>query len=464
MKLRYLLATCFVAQLCDAHSKTTFIPRSIATDQVFELALTNFNVHKNCAQPEFDIKPFFQTTVGHNLTKFFLMNNQCSLSLSENGTGNVDSLWLRLISAPGTFYQSTITMKPQRRTYGAVFTFYSYLSCLCECLWFGVNTAVVHAQHKLGFVECGSKNPGTLTGFQNAYQAFTNPAWCAGKFYCGALNDTRLDDIQAKFGYDAWRNDEEWIAPYILLTIPTGKKIRSGHIFEPIVGSRHASFGVGINADIELCACDDQSLDLMIDANYRYVFAANECRVFDLKNSDWSRFMQVVTPQAPANAVPGINYFTQNVKVTPGSTAQLWAALHGRSCAWHAEVGYNLWWRATEKIKFDCCNTLCDVGIFYYRALCSQDTASTATICEGVLPPNPVTPDASFISLTLNDLDVCSAKNDSVLTNKVYGSVAREWECSRRSYIVGLNVSYEFFTGFKAANQVAVWLDLAVLY
>jgi len=447
------------------NSKTTFIPRSISTDQVFELDQTNYYFHQNNETKTtlFSLKPFYQTSCHpQKNARFFLVHNKQCITIQENGTGDVGSLWLNLIAAPPANYQSNLTIKPRRQTAGFIFTFYSYLPCLTEKLWFGLNTALVHAHHALHMSSMASPYPGTVLGFANTIQALTNPAWSAGKFYSCPRNRTGLDDIQLKLGYDILQKNAVAGALYLIGTIPTGKKIQSHYIFEPIVGSRHGSLGAGFNAQADIHPCNEAALSWLVDANYRYVFSAQERRSFDLKNGDWSRYLQVVTPDEILNSLPGINYFTRTVPITPGSTLQLWTALHYATCQWHIEAGYNFWFRAKEKIHGLCCNKSLGVGIFDLNFSCKPpaNSASTATISQGASGANAVVKDAQFTPVTFNDFALCSAENSHAITNKFYASIAHEWLTLR----AGLHGSYEFSTSNNALNQAAFWLELTTTF
>ena len=65
----------------------------------------------------------------------------------------------------------------------------------------------------------------------------------------------------------------------------------------------------------------DKSLSFDCDVAWRYLFNRSEMRSFDLYDRQWSRYMPVFATQAAAAAdtvTPGINTFTQKMKVQPG--------------------------------------------------------------------------------------------------------------------------------------------------
>lgn len=267
-----------------------------------------------------------------------------------------------------------------------------------------------------------------------------------------------MDDIQLKLGYDVVDQDDMYVAPYVVATIPTGVRPRSKYLFEPLVGSKHGSLGLGLNADFSFC----NNLNFMMDAKYNYVFTSCERRSFDLKNGDWSRYLLVVTQAEPLFTYPGINSFTKKVYVTPGSTFQLWGALHYQCNAWQAELGYNLWVRGREKVRIKSCSvtlpcTTTAIGILDMIRICNPPatTASTAKISQSIVGSNLVVSDDEFTPTTINDFSICSATNVTAVSNTLYGSLGYQSECY--PLFLALNGSYELTKSCGAINQYAVW-------
>ena len=460
-KSTILIASMVCSSLGYATSKTMFIPRLITTDQVFELGLTNYQFHrnKNESTTKISVKPFYQNShAAHSLAKFFLPNKKTSVTLREDGTGDINPLWLNLISPAHTSYASTLSLKPKRTSTGAVLTWYSDLSSYVNHLWLGINTAIVHTKHNLHLQESNSANPGTLAGFTNACDAFNNSDWSAGRLSCCSQTLTRLDDIQIKIGYDCIDTNDVQISPYAVGTIPTGKRPKARYLFEPLVGSKHGSLGFGLNADFTLCS----NLSFMADAKYAYAFASSERRSFDLNNGDWSRYLLVVTQAEPFTTFPGINSFTKKVRVTPGNTFQLWSALHYQDTSWHYELGYNFWLRGKEKIRIKSCSIHAEcsqtpIGIFDMIRACnaSATTAHTAQISQSIVGTNLVVSDTQFTPTRIEDLNICSAANSRVLSNTLYGSCG--YQCASAPVLLALHGSYEFTNSYGAINQYALW-------
>jgi len=445
-------------------SHTFFAPRQITTDPTFELALTDYDIYHALDEKKFQLsfKPFYQqSTDEKKAATFFMPHNKCCAAIREDGTGNINPLWFNVIAPIGAQYNSILCFAPQRTTYGGVITFYANLHSFINGLWLLANTAIMGATHDIHVNECDKTATGSIPGFANMCDGFNNSDWCAGKINCcGKKTKAGLDDIQIKIGYDFDCPKIDHIALYGILTIPTGNRPTSHYLFEPLVGSKHVTLGVGLNTDYTICQHENSSWNILADLKYRYAFNAREKRSFDLcNNGDWSRYLLVATQDQPLDSLSGINYFTFPSQVTPRSTIDFWLALHHHYCKWDIEVGYDLWWRQKEQVKLDCCcnatfNT--PIGIYDMSGVCNPNatSASMATIAQSV---GTVVSDTTFVPLTISDLNRSSAAHPNVLTNKIYLAASRHYNTAYHSGIVGFGSSYEIAQNNSAFNQWAVW-------
>lgn len=446
-----------------ASSKSIFIPRSITTDSVYELALTQYDRYH--AAEEFNyhlyVKPFFMQSTKDQLASYFLPNGKCCITMKEDGTGDVNSLWFNLIAPTGESYSSTVCLNPVRKAYGAVLSFYAHF---CNNWWLGINSAAMRVNHNLHVCESNRTADGTCAGFKNACDGFNNPTWSAGKLPCCQQTRGGLDDIQCKLGYDYYTDDDRYSSLYLVATAPTGKKCVTNNVFEPLVGSRHGSFGVGLNGGTDWNLCDGDTVNLMLDVKYRYVFKAREKRSFDLsKNGDWSRYLLVVPSTQVLNSQPGVNVVTLPVQVTPGSTVDLWLGLHYQHRAWNFEVGYDFWYRQAEKICAPC-SIAPHFGI-QTLALCGDTltSASAATISQGAAGSNATVTDATFTAITMTDLNVNSGAQPRSLSSTIYGDIGYTAERDCYSLLFGLGASYEFGTK-NALRQWGIWYTQGVSF
>lgn len=460
---KIILIGLFLIHNCQASSKSFFRPRDVSTDSALELSLVNYHRYHSPSGGRFSfyVKPFFmKSTNNKDLARYFLPNTNTCVTLDESGHGNLDPLWFNLISPDGSFYTSTLSLAPERRVAGALFTLYAYIT---PAMWLGINTAAIEVTNNAHLCEANRTQEGTIPGFENAYQAFNNPAWCAGKISACNLKIGGLDDIQFKLGYDICRNDTGHTTLYAVATAPTGKRPNATYLFEPLVGSKNGSFGAGLNAEVGLCDFRDKSCAFIIDLKYRYIFGAIERRSFDLcNNGDWSRYLLVVTQDQLLDSQPGINLLTIPAHVTPRSIIDLWTAINIPVCDFNIEIGYDFWWRQAEKICKKC-PIAAGYGI-QTLALCSNiSSASTATICQAAQGGNATVTDTTFTAITDTDVNLNSAAHPQAHSQKLYLDLGYTFNDICSTPIIALAASYEF-KAKNALTQWAIWLTAGFSY
>lgn len=474
IKKNLLFLCMLVSCTQDLHtsSKSFFRPRDISTDSMLELSLTNYHRYHSLDDSledgdlkdrwfSFYAKPLFMQSTNHKkMARYFLPNNNACATLDESGNGTLDSLWFNLISPDGTFYNSNIFLAPERTVAGVLFTMYVNFT---KAIWLGINSAAVQVTNNIHLHEYRNQT-GTIPGFANAYNAFNNSAWCAGKISCADLKVGGLDDIQFKLGYDVFKLEDGHATIYLVATAPTGKRPNSEYLFEPLVGSKNGSVGVGLDLDAVAAEIRDYELSFMLDFKYRFIFPATERRSFDLcKNGQWSRYLLVVTPDQLLNSQPGINLLTIPVKVTPRSTIDLWAALNLPICNFNIEIGYDFWWRQAEKICKKC--PICPGYGIQTLALCGfpLSSASTANITQGASGSNATVTDTTFTYITDADLNLNSAAHPHALSQKLYIDFGYTIKRDCYSALLGLGAAYEFATK-NALDQWTVWITTGITF
>ncbi|MCL4361645.1 hypothetical protein M1446_04810 [Candidatus Dependentiae bacterium] len=468
-----LLVTLFLFQASlFAASKTVFVPRSTTRDSVLELSQANYFFYHNEARCDeeypwfyFFFNPFVQRSFNDkDLAKYFLKDNKSCLSIREDGLGDVNPEWLGLIAPAGSNFSSVFNVRPVRTAYGAYFNMYFDLCRFWEGLWLGIETAAMGVTHKLKpceTVTTGAENPvnnfGTIDNIRIFTDAINNPELCFGRFNKCKVSRGGLDDIQVKLGQNYFFREDDHIGLYLVANIPTGKMQRATYVFEPLVGSKHAGVGIGLNADFNLYGCDDHMLNWMFDLKYLYLFKANQLRLFDLcANGDWSRYLQVVqNSDTPMLTQPGTKFFTQCVKVTPKSEINFWTALHYEFCRYNFELGYNLWWRDCERVCQKCANPPVAIADLANFIACQGISASGANISQSVIGPNIAPTDSVFTNVGPFNIDSGTAPR--VLTHKLYASFAYDYLICSYPAMVGITTACEFATGRNKRNALEQW-------
>jgi len=460
-----LLVSIFNAlEATSCYPRSIFVPRQLSYNPIFENALMLDTKINETWDWIFSVKPIYTQSVGSKFKKYFTINHACSLNVQENGSGDIDSLWFNVISPTGTFYSSQLSFNPKRQTYGALLYFTAQLPCDFQI---AITTAVVTARNSMHICESGIENPGVCPCYATITQSFANGSRLFGRIN-GAKKKTGVDDVQVKLIYEACKNDCLYWDVYGLVGIPTGEGSKARNLFEPLVGSNHAQLGLGTDAQWNIMECDCWSWTLLGEAKYRYGFRATEDRSFDLKNNgQWSRYMLFVAASDPYNFYPAINNLTFPTKVTPRSSFDLYVATHADYNSWNFELGYDFWFRSAEKIALCCAQLPNGVGIADLKGIAVQApvSASSANISQGIAAgTNQMISDATFVPVTLSDINCRSGAAPRSISNSVYDSIG--YKCNYDCYElqIGLNGSYEAGSSVNTPDNTTVWLNFDLQY
>lgn len=483
LKIGYLYFT-FVSLIlhgCDSciensscYGRTFFNPRQVTYDPVFQNAINYHRMNRVDCNTDwkyfFSVNGFVQKSVQNNISNYFNIDNKCTLQVRENGTGDIDSLWFKVISSNNSFYSSQLKMCPEKLAIGALIAFDVNLNWLCNNLRLDFFTSVYNERHKVNLTDkLLSQNKGTVKGYTTVSDSFASSELLYGKICPKTLTKSGIDDIQIKLmKFFKYCSGSQSI--YFLLGVPTSSGSKSIYLFEPLVGSKHFNLGLGTTFNKQVLERYGSRLELLGELKYRYALQATEKRSFDLcANSQWSRYLLFVTQETKSTATfPAINALTLDAQVTPGSNLDLWLAINYQKNNFDLEFGYDFWFRQKEKIKLKCSSSFEEIyGIADLPGIALGDaqTASTAKISQSVEPGNnQIQSDPSFVFVTSDDINLNSAAQPRSITNKYYASLAYNFcycDCDLQGV---MSVSYENSKDKKALNQVAIWFGINGLY
>ncbi len=483
--MNYSKATLLYAlNLCTiviASAPTIFVPRQLSYNPIFENALMcSSKIYEQNQSEDLYIaeksivsaKPIYTSNVGSKFSQYFTIDNKPVLNVQENGTGDVDSLWFQVISNPGSFYSSNLSFSPKRTTFGTML--YGLLN-LTDYISASANTALISTRNNININESNIAHPGQVSSLQSVMQAFANPDMQYGAIN-GEQTKSGVDDIQLKFMYhsfstnkddnDSWNEHTKlfW-EMYALAGIPTAQGSTAQYLFEPIVGSTHAQIGLGGNLHYAY-----SNLKFQAEAKWRYAFAGNEIRSFDLTtNGQWSRYMLVVNSLNTLGMSPAINNLTFPCQVTPGNSFDLYfAAYYDFRESWHAEVGYDLWVRQAEKIAVSPIFPAPSIGIADITNAFPPNnptSASSANISQSTIGPNLALSDSpNFIALSASDFNLASACTPKSISNSIYGTIAYTKELQVHIVRTGLSLVYECGHGINVPNNISVMVNIDLLF
>lgn len=387
-----------------------FMPRSLLSESSRFTLATHYQA-MNQQLPAggiFQVTPFYQiSTNGSQLARYFLPNNKECLTIKgahTTGTPDMSATWLLIAGKnrePGdnegielyyNRFSSVVSLRPQMSRWGVQVAWFKEFLWRDREFFFSCSAPIAYARSTLRMKECQIQNSVSNYGQINDYtvvdpsqpgnpptrlerptlqqslcarQALSHPLWRYAKFSDRAQNTAGIADIDCKLGIYALREQDYTVGFFGSVVVPTHYKPDTGVLFPPLIGNgHHWGLGFGATAHARMVSYDFCSAHIISELDYRYLFANHQHRSFDLcANGPLSRYLLVFDPIRETNGaqrtmLPGVNRFTQRVKVTPQSdltwsTAFLFEVPEQDLSF---SVGYNLWWKQREKIDFRPCH------------------------------------------------------------------------------------------------------------
>lgn len=466
MKILNVSALCVLMALTvgglGMNAQTFYNARDLTTNNMFENALHAHMLHYK-SDADFWLNYLtgfvYQDSKADDFGALFMPINQSCVSVRQDGTGDVNSAWFDLTSNTGNGFEGTFCINPKRKVYAMLNQFHLCLDPYICGMWLEVNFAYEHVNQEAG---CAMTTKSSI-GSEKALENMTKAGMC-----CGTFKETAINDVEIKGGWDFVFENHDYCGVYIAGTAPTKKHQPAINtcFFKPWIGTNHGSFGFGLKGGHTLWSCDEHTVRLMTDMKYRYVFSADEMRIFDLeKNGSWSRFLLLAEKTDPATSFHNSEVFTKLVSVTPRGVVDWWTGLNATCGDVSLELGYDLWWRATERISGANYNELpANSGI--YDIAGHSTTASTATIAQGAGPINRAASDGVFTGLNTNKLDPNSGAQQAALSNTLYGAMSWSSKVQGCPALIGLGGSYEWGTrnhGVKTTlDQWSVFVNASI--
>lgn len=438
-----------------------------------------------------------RSTRSSHLAQYFFPNCREALNVTESVTPTTDILANNIniftqegISGTGPGFASTIAIHPRHTFVGAGLTYRQEFARRCNGrkFWFELSAPIITVRNNINFEECitnagGGVATGFTGAFANATEAFSSPEWLFGRMDDCRHKKTKLGDLEVILGYELIEQEATHAEAYIGAIFPTGNRPKGRTVFEPIVGrNKHWGLLSGTSFGTELWHnCDDtRAVWMEFDISGEYLFSRREVRSFNLKNRPFSRYTYVYCTQEAAQAAadaatagdvatartagtPGINLFTQCVKVKPYLNSTINSALIYTSCNLQLEGGYNFFTKQAECVRLDT-NFL---PVSAVRAAtgggATNNVQQIGNDYDGV-NDLPVALYAENI-ITAADLDLRSAASPSQFIHTFYGAVGYTWSFWPRFLpTTSLGGSYEYTQTNTALDRWMVWGKMAFLF
>ena len=237
----------------------------------------------------------------------------------------------------------------------------------------------------------------------------------------------------------------------------------------------HVGFLSGGSGGFEIWQGCGKSVFFDCDVAWRYLFNRSEIRSFDLYDRQWSRYMPVfLTPAAAAadTVTPGINVFTQKMKVQPGLQFDVnWGLVLNTECGFLAEVGYNFWARTAERIKLA---TPWVVGPSIPNIAGSVTTANEINRISNIgadfngvevtLTALPTPPGLSATAYLIQpgDINLNSATAPGCTSQLIYGTLGYSSDCWCWPVMFAAGGSYEWSKVNTALTRWTAWGKIGI--
>lgn len=417
------------------------------------------------------------STSPREISRFFMPFGKISLLVAETGAvgaenRDVSARHLNIETLDNTF-KSFISFSPQQHFAGAGFVYRQRLwhdDCGLVRGWLEISSPLVNIRNSMGFSEVVINNGGGVVdaiGLDNsprvgtAKEAFEQPSWKYGRIEAGTtMTRTGFADIELKIGYRSIAEETHNLRSFVGLVIPTGNTPCGRFVFEPIVGNNgHLGVMWGSHYDIKIWSCDDQYARVDIDFHARYLFSNHQVRTFDLKDREWSRYMETYRSPLAArfaeetdnarSGTSGINLFTVPMRVWPRFLSTVMSSITYVNGSFRGALGYSVFMRQAEFVDFD-----------YPRkvALKHADGLGQTTFARTIKDDfNPVINDTfHYAELSERNVNFGSAAHPSTLATSVYGAIA--YLPADESVHASVGVSYEFATINTVLDRFTGWI------
>lgn len=448
----------------------------------------------------FQVVPFGGKTMKPwRLGQYFGPSCKQVLNVTEQQADDTDilSAQLGIVTTSGDFV-SKFTLNPEQTFAGVGLNYRTHFGCGDENKGFFIDLTlpVYYVRNTVNLCETIINDGGGAadSGYVDSVAAaFQQSSWCFGRIDdCNDTTHVGVSELDIQIGY-GWGKEQAFMHSYIGVIVPTGNRVKGHKVFEPIIGWNHNTaihFGSTLGIELWHSKCKNYDLRYEFAIDSRYFFENTQYRSFNLKNKPWSRYMVVYSNLAQATladtegsvqiGTPGINLFTQKVKVQPRFQRTYNTAFALDLDCWLLEGGYNFFTRDEECVRLACPWSQV-AGITFERndagALVPTDgpalkslsglgyTDSVQQIGNQYALVNrvPVADYATNIILE-DDLDLSSAQAPCLLSQRLYGAVGYTLDTCWVRTLFGLGAEYEFAGDNAGINRWGVWGKIAFIF
>ncbi len=378
-------------------------------------------------------------------------------------------------------FKQNIFICPKQKFYGVAFNGKkSFFNNEDGGFWLDITIPIEHVDNDINLNETDKNSATALEGHPKSLtEAFNQCDWKYGKISPCGLSKTGVADVELRLGTDVLRKERYFYGSFVGLIIPTGNKPKAHFVFEPIVGRNH-HWGIlwGSSMSFQLAAYEHSSVQTAFDVNSSYLFEANEVRSFDLKDKQWSRYINVFTDSHATTTSPGINTFTQSMKIRPRGTFQINSALIFTYKKFDCELGLYSYFRQSEEGRLACewqegpaiagvsgatditpaqSMNLATMHMWDYKII-SQD------VDYGNLNTDPTLNIPLYKTLKEEDLNLQSALHPNAIAGALYGALSYSWDTWDYPSFLGAGASYQFSSDNISSHRWSAWFKFGASF
>jgi hypothetical protein len=427
-----------------------------------------FNTCGTCKTAAFQVIPIYQQSFGtRSLAKYFLFNDQLHLLIKGDDviannpySRDVRAEWIGLPSN----YTGTFSVHPRQKQFGLWIEGIMQLgSCFdndfFDCFWVGIAAPYQVIKNDVHPSQTPPINP-SPTFPHDALEALSNPAYLFGKFD-GEQERKSFAEIDFKFGTNLLNCDYFQIGMYSMFVVPLRGAARQEFVFNPFIGNNgHFGCGTGVTFKLPLL-CDNECQLFSFFAYFEniYFFRSRQKRIFDLIERPWSRYLLLNSKEGGVN-IPAINILTRQVRARPYNMLDMFTGFDWELGNIQVEIGYGLWARGREQLKFDDCFPanfgIAGVG-FLSTTSAIPASASRSSIQEQA--PNDVDRFGNpiFVPIRLEDLDIDSGAARGALSHRAHFSAGYIYSREGFEVLLGAGAFIEISQYNTAISNWGIW-------
>jgi hypothetical protein len=315
--------------------------------------------------------------------------------------------------------------------------------------WFGfINMPLVIAHTDMNFTQDGVTAAATTGEVRDILTAFNNSTWKYQKIRTDNKTSTNIGEIRLGLGRTLLSTGRATAATYSAISIPATKKPSNEYIFEPQVGF-NGHVGIIFGANLELPLTREESEDqtmLFLDFENNSLIRNKQYRTFDLKNKQWSRFLEY--RKNGFTAEQGVNIMTRKTRCSPYSITQASTGIRFTHNKVEGQVGFGVWGHGAERLVLDTAWEE-EYGIAGTTITTSATVSTIKTLGAD---------DAAFTTVKKEDIDLNSAASPATVAFSAHASLGGRGRGENADGFWGIGASAEIPRGStKAFKTIGFW-------